>query len=97
MMANKARTEMGVEALEVVADRGYYKSQEIKVCDDEGITTYIPKSHTSNSRARGLIDKQDFRYLVETDEYHCPAGERLPNRTMTKDSGKIMYRYVQHV
>jgi len=93
MMAIKARTEMGVEDLEVVADRGYYKSQEIKVCDDEGITAYIPKSHTSNNRARGLFDKQDFRYLAETDEYRCPAGERLPNRTTTKDSGKIMYRY----
>jgi transposase len=93
MMAIKARTEMGVEALEVVADRGYYKSQEIKACDDEGITTYIPKSHTSNNRARGLYDKQDFHYLAETDEYRCPAGERLPNRTTTKDSGKIMYRY----
>ncbi len=89
----KARTEMGVEDLEVVADRGYYKSQEIKVCDDEGITAYIPKSHTSNNRARGLFDKQDFRYLAETDEYRCPAGERLPKRTTTKDSGKIMYRY----
>jgi hypothetical protein len=31
--------------------------------------------------------------MAETDEYRCPAGERLPNRTTTKDSGKIMYRY----
>jgi transposase len=93
LMAIKARTEMGVEDLEVVADRGYYKSQEIKVCDDEGITAYIPKSHTSNNRARGLFDKQDFLYLAETDEYRCPAGERLPNRTTTKDSGKTVYRY----
>jgi transposase len=93
MMAIKARTEMGVEDLEVVADRGYYKSQEIKVCDDEGITTYIPKSRTSNNRARGLYDKQDFRYLPDEDKYLCPAGERLPNRMTIQDSGKTMYRY----
>ena len=93
MMAIKARTEMGVEELEVVADRGYYKSQEIKACDDEDITVYIPKTRTSNNRAHGLFDRQDFRYIAETDEYRCPAGERLPNRTTTKDSGKTMYRY----
>lgn len=74
MMAIKARTEMDTKNLEVVADRGYYKSQEIKVCDDAGTTVYIPKSRTSNNRApRGLYDKQDFRYLPEDDEYLCPA------------------------
>jgi hypothetical protein len=67
MRAIKARTEMGVKELEVVADRGYYKGQEIKICDDAGMTVYIPKSRTSNNRVRGLYDKQDFRDLPESD------------------------------
>jgi len=92
-MANKARVEMGVEDLEVVADRGYYKSQEIKASEDTGVTVYVPKSHTSNNKARGLFDKSDFRYLPETDEYRCPAGERLPKRTTMAEKGKKMFRY----
>ena len=74
---------MGTEKLEVVADRGYYKGQEIKTCNDAGMAVYIPKSHTSNNRARGLYDKQGFRYLPEDDEYLCPAGERLIWRMTT--------------
>jgi hypothetical protein len=93
MRAIKARTEMGVKELEVVADRGYYKGQEIKICDDAGMTVYIPKSRTSNNRARGLYDKQDFRYLPESDEYICPAGERLIWRMMTQEKGQNIHRY----
>jgi len=92
-MGTKARAEMGVEELEVVADRGYYKSQEIKASEEAGLIAYVPKSHTSNNRARGLFDKDDFRYLPETDEYLCPAGERLPKRTSMMENGKKMIRY----
>ena len=37
-MAEQARTEMGVETLDVVADRGYYASEEIRACEEAGIT-----------------------------------------------------------
>ncbi len=42
-MARQARTEMGVDDLEVVADRGYFKSQEIKTCVDAGIDPGYPQ------------------------------------------------------
>jgi len=92
-MGTQARTEMGVEELTVVADRGYYKSQEIKASEEAGLIPYIPKSHTSNNKAHGLFDKSDFRYLPETDEYQCPAGEHLPKRTTMMENGKTMVRY----
>ena len=92
-MSLEARDAMGVEELEVVADRGYYKSQEIKASEDAGLITYVPKSHTSSNKAHGLFDRSQFRYQPETDEYHCPAGERLAKRSTTTDNGKIMVRY----
>jgi transposase len=92
-MGLKAQEAMDVEELEVVADRGYYKSQEIKASEDAGLITYVPKTHTSNNKARGLYDKSAFRYCLETDEYQCPAGERLAKRTTTTDNGKTMARY----
>lgn len=55
-MAMKARKQMGVENLNALADKGYYKGVEIKACEDEGISAYMPKPHTSNNRARGLYD-----------------------------------------
>ena len=92
-MAVKAREQMGVENLEALADKGYYKGVEIKACEDEGIRAYVPKSHTSTNRARGLYDKSDFRYLPDEDAYQCPAGEKLKWRMKTIEKGQVLYRY----
>ena len=52
-LAEQARTEMGVETLDAVADRGYYASEEIRACEEAGITVTLPKPMTSNSKGRG--------------------------------------------
>jgi hypothetical protein len=91
-MGLKTRSAMGVDTLDVIADRGYYKSQELKTCEDAGLTTYVPKSHTSNNKAHGLFSKYDFQYSPEADEYRCPAGEQLPYRMTTQESGKRLHR-----
>lgn len=92
-MAKKARQSMGSDKLEVVADRGYYKSIEIKACDDAGIITYLPEAITSRGRKAGRFTKQDFHYLPETDEYLCPSGERLYWHFTTKESGRLLRSY----
>lgn len=92
-MAIKARDAIGVDKLDVIADRGYFNSEEIKVTVDAGITPYVPKSMTSGNIAKGLFDRRDFIYIAEDDEYRCPAGERLPNRMTTVEKGKKMIRY----
>jgi transposase len=53
-MASQAREAMGLENLDAIADRGYYKLPEIKACEDAGIRTYIPKTYTSGNQAKGL-------------------------------------------
>ena len=68
---------MGVETLDAVADRGYYASEEIRACEEAGITVTLPKPMTSNSKAAGRFGKQDFRYVAAEDAYVCPAGQRL--------------------
>ena len=92
-MANNARAEMGVEDLEVVADRGYYKGEQIKASEEAGLRVYIPKSRTSGNRARGLYDKSDFRYLPQEDAYRCPAGDTLIWRMTTQEKGQNLHRY----
>lgn len=34
---------LGVERTEVVADRGYFKVEDIEACEKAGITAYVPK------------------------------------------------------
>ncbi len=40
----------------------------------------VPKPRTSNARAAGRFDKEDFDYQVDKDAYRCPAGKTLPFR-----------------
>ena len=92
-MAEQARTEMGVETLDVVADRGYYESEEIKACEDADITVTLPKPMTSGAKAAGRFGKQDFVYVAADDVYRCPAGERLTYRYTNVEDGKTLRRY----
>ncbi len=92
-MAIEAKAAMGVEALDAVADRGYFKGEEVLACDEAGIDVYAPRPTTSNNKAKGLFDKEDFHYVLEDDEYQCPAGERLAKRANTHDRGRPVARY----
>ena len=92
-MAEQARTEMGVEALDAVADRGYYTSEEILACEEAGITVTLPKPLTSGAKAKGCFGKQDFVYVAADDVYICPARERLTHRFTGEEDGKMMRRY----
>jgi transposase len=92
-MAEQARTEMGVETLDAVADRGYYTGEEILACEEAGITVTLPKPMTSNSKAAGRFGKQDFRYLAEEDAYICPAGERLAYHYTNEENSLLLHRY----
>ncbi len=92
-MARLACDELGSETLAVVADRGYYESNEIKACTDAGITVTLPKPQTSSAKAEGRFGKQDFVYDAADDVYRCPAGERLGFRSMREEDGKMIRRY----
>ena len=92
-MAIQAKEALNVDELSVVADRGYYKGEEIKACGEANIEVYLPKSETSNNQAKGLFGKRDFIYKPEDDEYECPAGERAIFRFDTLEKGKTIRRY----
>jgi len=92
-MAKQARTAIDAENLTVIADRGYFNGVEILACDEAGITTYVPKPETSGAQAAGRFGKRDFHYLADTDEYLCPAGDRLIWRQTSVERGKILHRY----
>ncbi len=92
-MAKKAKETLGVETLEVVADRGYYNGEEVKACEQSGITAYVPKSNSSSNLKRGLFTKEDFIYEPDKDCYRCPAGKELSYRYQTWEQGRPMRSY----
>src|SRR5258706_8706147 len=92
-MAEQARTATGIDELTVVADRGYFKGEQVLECDKAGITAILPKTLTSNSLADGRFDKQDFIYIASDDEYRCPAGQRAIKRFTTIERGMTLSKY----
>jgi Transposase DDE domain len=85
--AQQARDAIGTEELTAVADRGYFKSEQILECAESGITPMVPKTLTSGSLAEGRFDEQDFIYIPDADEYRCPAGQRAVYRFTSIDGG----------
>jgi transposase len=92
-MAGMARDALGAEKLEVLADRGYFKSDEIAACEEVGIEAYVPKPRTSNARAEGRFGKDDFVYDPQQDHYLCPAGQRLTYRMARDEDGRNIRFY----
>ncbi len=92
-MAVQAKAAMGVDALDVVADRGYFKGEEVMACDQDNITAYLPRPLSSSSTRKGLFNKRDFIYHANDDEYECPAGDRLIWRFATEEHGQVIHKY----
>jgi hypothetical protein len=92
-MARQARAATGIKELTVVADRGYFKSEELLQCHEAGITTFVPKPLTSGKNAEGYFGKQDFIYVAQDDEYPCPAQQRLNWRFTNVEHGMTLHCY----
>jgi hypothetical protein len=92
-MSQQAREALGEDQLTVLADRGYFNGEQIKDCEEHGIMTLVPKPLTSNNKAAGLFDKQDFIYDAEKDEYRCPAGQRAIWRFSSVERGLTLHKY----
>jgi hypothetical protein len=92
-MARQASQSTGEDNLTVLADRGYFESEQILDCEQSGIDALVPKPLTSNSKAAGRFDKRDFIYIATSDEYQCPAGQRAIHRFATIENGLTIDKY----
>jgi hypothetical protein len=52
MMAKQAKDILGTNKLKVVADKGYYKGEEIRECELSDIVPYVAKPRTPPNRTK---------------------------------------------
>lgn len=96
-MALRAKELFGVEELEVLADKGYYKAEDLKKCVENGITPYVAKQTYSNGTGDKDFYGNKFSYNKEKKVYICPAGKELHYYRIRKHKDKIVgYEYRNH-
>ena len=92
-MARQAQEATGVSHLTAIADRGYFKGEEILACEAAGVTPLVPMPLTSTAKADGRFGKQDFVYDADEDIYRCPAGEKMTWRYSNVEAGRKLHNY----
>ena len=96
-MAKAAKEVLDVETLQVAADAGYYNSEDLKACEDDGITAYVPLNESNGKlEKQGRFPRKEFSYDADADVYRCPAGELLrpTKKPWTNTSGRVELRYL---
>lgn len=96
-MAKAAKEELGVDTLTVLADTGYYNSNALKACEEDGIVPYVPvPDRTGKLKAKGRITHEEFVYDAEADAYRCPHDKLLQPTEGRKinTGGRVEIRYV---
>ncbi len=95
-MAKKGKEALGVEKVDGVADKGYNNTMDLKKCEENGITPFVP-SKTARVPKSGVpkvgYRKEDFKYDAETDSYTCPRGEKLYKKKVTEFKNKRNEKY----
>lgn len=88
-MAIRAKVLLGAEELEVLADKGYYRAQDLKKCVEKGITPYVIKQVYSNGTGDRDFYGDCFVYDAQKDIYRCPAGQelRFVRKRVSKEKG----------
>ena len=95
-MALDAKELLGVQTMDVIADKGYTTGKHIDICSKKGLTTYCsPKEHSSQKN--GLYDMQIFKYDAQLDTYSCPNNETLTtNGTIYNKNNHKVKHYKNH-
>ena len=94
-MAEAACAALGVETLEVVADRGYHNGPQVARCVAANITPLVPAPSAVGRAASPAFAKERFAYQAERDVYQCPAGAELAFQFASEERGET-YRYYEN-
>jgi hypothetical protein len=95
--AEPAKEILGVATIDAVADRGYFKAEDIEACEKAGITPHVPRPQRGSSVRTGLFRKDEFHYDAASDGYLCPGHQRLPAYTASAERGLKRTHYANRL
>jgi transposase len=91
--AEPARAILGVDRIDVVADRGYFKIEDIEACEKAGAVPHVPRPQRGPAVREGFFRKDEFRYDPAQDVFVCPGGQTLAphHQGKLRDLKKVDY------
>jgi hypothetical protein len=101
-MAISAKETLGVETLDVLADKGYFVASDIAECIQNGITPHVSSEHDSitisipttpdeSTGAQEFNNKGKPVYVKERNIGLCPMGNVLYPRSYSKGHGAAVF------
>ena len=99
-IAKDTKELLGVQNMDVLADKGYHTGSELQACEEAGISTYVaPRATSPGTTAH--FPKSEFQYDAEQDHYICPAGKHLVSNgswyQKNNGSGRNAYKIKRYV
>ena len=93
--AKKAKETLGVDEIELVADKGYYAIEDVVACDEANIIPHLPRPLRGSAEAAGLFTKERFRFDAETGCMICPGNQSLHpiNRRKVREGAHLISYY----
>jgi len=96
-MTDRAKEMLEVEGLTVLADKGYYDSEDIAACEGNGVACLVAKRKPGGDIKAEGFRKEDFAYDAKEDAYACPCGNVMKcMRTGKKNRGKEYRVYANY-
>jgi hypothetical protein len=92
-VGKQAQVALKNDELIVLADKGYFSSQDIVDAQDAGMTPLVPSIDTSGSDKKGIFNQSLFIYDTEKDVHIFSANQELLFRTKLKDKGLTYKTY----
>jgi Transposase DDE domain len=74
--------------LDVVADRGYFKGEEILACEQAGVAVTLPKPQTSGAKSAGA--SENLILFIWPRTMSIAAGEKLERYFSADEDGQKM-------
>jgi hypothetical protein len=91
-MAKSAKEILGVDKIIILADKGYsQKHTDLIECEKNDITVYAAMQEKCAPAGDSRYSMDNFKYLVETDTYLCPADNEL-SFWRSRKTGELNYR-----
>ena len=71
--AAPAKEVLGVEQIAVVADRGYFKIEDIEACEQAGMMPYVPRPQRGPRSRRACSARTSSTTTPSSDSYRLPC------------------------